>query len=620
MKNYKLIALVIALLMLCECFVFVSCTGTEHGATEAPETTTSPDEETEAPHVHAWGAWETASHPNCTSSGSYERRCACGETETKEIGPTGHIPGAWVIVKEASETSEGSKEQYCRICEEKLQTETIPVSEHVYGEWIIDKEETCTEEGARHRVCTKCGESSPTEVIPAKGHKEIIDRAVQPTCTESGKDEGKHCFICHEVLRAQTEVAAVGHYAGEWVIDKFPTSTEDGIRRKECLSCGEVLKTESIAAFGEAYALTLVDGMGAPTVGVNVKFMSGSEVVFEGKTDEYGSVTANMEAGDYDVVPEAGEGVYLSMPSIRLTSAERSATVTVVEYASKREDVYFDTVNPVYGVSTGAYRVKVKNGERRYLLFYPGEGGHFSLSTDSRDVEIGCYGASYFLLSENIGTIEADGSMSMQVTKSEYKNAMIIGLTAKSESVEECTLIIKKTADIELTPAECPYEVYEPEHVPSYTATPEGKLTYIDISVDMITFEGREEIQVVFNSADGYFHLNTADGPVLYVRISGDTEYLGSLYTIATTTLIGKVFNDENGNFVRKESYNEALQAYGEAADKKYGVVALDKDLIYILKTYGEGGWYERTSVNWLFGDTIVMPYNGWLFACCYFE
>ena len=47
--------------------------------------------------------------------------------------------------------------------------------------------------------------------IPANGHTEVTDAAVEPTCTEPGKSEGKHCSVCNAILVAQTEIPAKGH-------------------------------------------------------------------------------------------------------------------------------------------------------------------------------------------------------------------------------------------------------------------------------------------------------------------------------------------------------------------------------------------------------------------------
>ena len=58
--------------------------------------------------------------------------------------------------------------------------------------------------------------------ISVTGHKEVVDAAVAPTCTESGKTEGKHCSVCNAVLVPQQVVPAKGHTE---VIDKAVAAT-----------------------------------------------------------------------------------------------------------------------------------------------------------------------------------------------------------------------------------------------------------------------------------------------------------------------------------------------------------------------------------------------------------
>ena len=92
-------------------------------------------------------------------------------------------------------------------------------------------------------------------MVPAKGHSEVIDAAVAPTCTETGLTEGKHCAVCKAVLVKQSVVPAKGHSE---VIDAAvaPTCTETGLTEgKHCAVCNVVLlKQEIVPALGHEYS------------------------------------------------------------------------------------------------------------------------------------------------------------------------------------------------------------------------------------------------------------------------------------------------------------------------------------------------------------------------------
>ena len=124
---------------------------------------------------------------------------------------------------------------------------------HEWGEYTAIKDATCTEKGIKECQCAKCGETEKEE-IAALGHTEVVDEAIEPTCTEAGKTEGKHCSVCHEVLVAQEEIAALGHTEVEEE-EVATTCTATGkTAGKHCSICHEVLVAqEEIAALGHTY-------------------------------------------------------------------------------------------------------------------------------------------------------------------------------------------------------------------------------------------------------------------------------------------------------------------------------------------------------------------------------
>lgn len=102
------------------------------------------------------------------------------------------------------------------------------------GEGIVDDTVDNTEEEAQ---CT---------------HIEVIDPRVEPTCTEDGLTEGRHCGVCGEVLVAR-EVIKGEHKPGEWVVSVLPSCTQEGEKRLWCEACGDLLETSTVPTSAHDY-------------------------------------------------------------------------------------------------------------------------------------------------------------------------------------------------------------------------------------------------------------------------------------------------------------------------------------------------------------------------------
>ena len=282
-----------------------------------------------------------------TYTATFTNEAFAQQTTTEEIKATGHKAGQAVEENrvESTCTEEGHYDEviYCTVCNKEISRErkTIKAKGHTYStEWTIDKEATCEETGEKSHHCAECGEradittiealghdyqikstteavcekggtiiyectrckATKQETIPATGHRKEIDAAVEPTCTEKGKTEGKHCSVCGKVLVAQEEIPAKGHTAGqpieenrvestctqeghydeviyctecnteisrvqktiekkehtystEWTIDKEATCEETGEKSHHCTECGERTDITTIEALGHDYQI-----------------------------------------------------------------------------------------------------------------------------------------------------------------------------------------------------------------------------------------------------------------------------------------------------------------------------------------------------------------------------
>ena len=240
----------IALILIFICILsFSACDGENQSQTPNDTLTENSDNKTEPdnePHLHAFSEWMITKVATCIVNGEEERFCSCGEKEIKSIIatghtevidaaivatcttdgktegkhcsvcneiliaqsaiPAGHTEGEWIIDTNATCTENGSKHQNCASCSATINTEIIKYQGHSSSNWIVDTTATCSTMGYRHKECSVCGVILANETIEKIDHTEVIDAAIEATCTTSGLTEGIHCSVCNTIIISQQPV------------------------------------------------------------------------------------------------------------------------------------------------------------------------------------------------------------------------------------------------------------------------------------------------------------------------------------------------------------------------------------------------------------------------------
>ena len=132
----------------------------------------------------------------------------------------------------------------------------------------------------------------------------------------------------------------------------------------------------------------------------------------------------------------------------------------------------------------------------------------------------------------------------------------------------------------------------------AYTLPAGAQLKDFDLTAATDTYK------LVYNENDGYYHLNSASGPLVLVRLAEDCEYIACFKTMLDRSGVVKYFFDEDKKLEKKESYSECLLEYIKYVDEKEGVYPLNKDLEYIIKQRGDyTGWWNAESSGYIFKD-----------------
>lgn len=369
------------------------------------------------------------------------------------------------------------------------------------------------------------------------------------------------------------------------------------------------------------YQVKVLDGQGKPlTSGVIVKFFQGGQEVAMQAVNGEGIAAKDLAKGDYTVelvfTNSEMSGHYDTAAAV--LSAEKTTLELSLINSLGTEHVELVTgeeTHTAYMVSAGSTYVPVKANVRNYFIFAPTEGGNYEFRVDNAEIKIGYYGAPHFV--QALSAVDViDNVVTLSISDSSLGGSYVIGLDGIDADTNAILGVIR-IGDPTITISDMPWTEYKTTHTPApYTLSiPSGKsLKYVDIKG---TAAGN---QVIYNEADGYYHYNTADGPIVLMHLGKKAPYV-SLQTVIEGDGLGggapirEYFFDADGNFLKKEDYTDILRTYFANMDKNAGVYPLTKDLEYIIKN-GCHGWWDKNDPDFIFTD--CNPEIGWMFALCY--
>ncbi len=381
------------------------------------------------------------------------------------------------------------------------------------------------------------------------------------------------------------------------------------------------------------YKVTIKDAFGNPyTSGIIAEFYKGEEKVGMQVCDENGVVKKTLAAGNYNVSLAFTDGIekYHYEKEGLSVSAKKKELAVIVAHAVTEEgpSLYVDPKNyESHIIGAGCTYVTLTSGDMNYFLFTPTEAGMYEVSVvEGENVSIGYYGVPDFVQKNSVEEV-VDNKFSVSIkasmigTNGTGTSIIVIGVKAEADA-KDCVIGVRRTGDPEHTVEDEPWTIYDAKTPPvKYTAPAGLKIKDFDLSSADDTYK------LVLNKTDNYYHLNTEDGPIVYVNLVEANDYIPSFKEMLETSDAVKYFYDENGEFVKKEGYSKCLKRYIECADETLGVYPLTEDLKYIIQQHGDGaGWWEPNGKGNIFKDdngNLIQGINeniAWLFMCGYAE
>ena len=413
-----------------------------------------------------------------------------------------------------------------------------------------------------------------------------------------------------------------------------------------CDECGKEVSSTDVQKDGKiVYKIKVIDADGKPLPDMVVSIKDGEEPLAVKITDKDGviscsdknALTASEAPFAIEVVNPKNSSIYYDKALAILSDGAEEVTVTVYDTT---DNLPYETLYPNGGMvesvsasilDDGGYRVTLNEGYN-YFVFVPTMRGQYKISVDcAKDFTLGYYGGPHFVQASNLASSDGTGEVFMNdgdlffnirafnVGDDYFSSSRYVFRIDVAEATEATVIVKCVDPNLPMSKEELPWEEYllpeNPEkYVPDFTVSGISALTDFDIT--------DSTLKAVYNENDGFYHLGSADGPLLLVKLTVDSPYLASFETIMETTQLAVYVYGDDDILDKKINYHTMMQKYINASDENLGVYPLTPAIKEAIAVIGDAwGWYNG-GANGIFSTitTPVVAENAYLFACCYYD